>query len=145
MTAMHRPGGARDSIDAHSHAMEIPIRQVVEELVGYLGATTVAAIAGVKETRAVQQWMADREPQQPHLLRFALQLVSMVARRDQPDIARAWFHGSNPGLMDETPIVLFRTRPLAEIQGQLLAAARTFAARDEIRSTTADTTALNPI
>jgi hypothetical protein len=127
-----RPDGdARTSVDAHHHAMEIPTRQVVEELVEYLGATTVAAIAGVKETRAVQQWMVDREPQRPHLLRFALQLVSMVARPDQPTLARAWFHGSNPALGDQTPIVLLRNRPLDEIAGDLLNAARAFAARED--------------
>jgi hypothetical protein len=122
---------AREGVDAHNHAMEIPIGQVVQELVEFLGATTVAALAGVKETRAVQQWIEGREPQRGHLLRFALQLVSMVARSDQPELARAWFHGSNPALGDLTPIVLFRTRPLAEIQIELLNAARAFAQRDE--------------
>ena len=130
------PGGEqrsapRAAIDAHGHAMEISIRRVVEELVTYLGATTVAALAGVKETRAVQQWIEGREPQRPHLLRFALQLVSMIARPEQPDLARAWFYGSNPMLADLTPIVLFRTRPLDEIQVDLLNAARSFAAREE--------------
>jgi hypothetical protein len=116
---------------AHYHAMDLPIRRVVEELVAYLGLTTVAAIAGVKETRAVQQWLTDREPQRPHVLRFALQLVSMIARSDQPDLARAWFHGSNPELDDLTPLLLFRSRPLADIQVDLLRAAREFASRAE--------------
>jgi hypothetical protein len=125
-----RADPVRSGVEAHNHAMEIPIRQVVEELVAYLGATTVAAIAGVKETRAVQQWMADREPQRPHVLRFALQLVTMVARQNEPALARAWFHGSNPALGDQTPIVLFRSRPLDDIAGDLMSAARAFAARE---------------
>lgn len=120
---------ARGDVSAHNHAMEIPIRQVVQELVGFLGAVTVAALADVKETRTVQQWMADREPQRPHVLRFALQLVSMIARPDQPTLARAWLSGSNPALGGQTPLLLFRTRPLDEIQIPLLQAAKAFAER----------------
>jgi hypothetical protein len=109
--------------------MELPIADVVRELVELLGATTVAALAGVKETRAVQQWMIDREPQRPHVLRFALQLATMIARPGQKRVAQAWFNGANPALEGQSPLVFFRTRPLEEIQGRLLAAARAFAAR----------------
>jgi hypothetical protein len=38
--------------EAHNEAMSLPTPTVVETLVGLLGATTVAEIAGVKETRA---------------------------------------------------------------------------------------------
>ena len=109
--------------------MEIPIAQVVSELVDFLGATTVAALGGVKETRAVQQWMLDREPQRPHVLRFALQLTSIIAMTSQKSMAQAWFRGGNPGLGGESPLMLIRNRPLDEIQSVLLAAAGAFAAR----------------
>ena len=120
----------RNDIDAHNHAIELPIRQVVTELVDLLGATTVAALAGVKETRAVQEWMADREPQKEHLLRFALQLVTMIAGTNEPSMAKAWLNGANPVLEGATPLSLFRSRPLEEIQGPLLDAARAFAGRE---------------
>lgn len=119
----------RNDLDAHDHAMAIPIAQAVAELVDLLGATTVAVIGGVTETRAVQQWMVDREPQRPHVLRFALQVASMIATVSDREIARAWFHGSNPRLNDEMPMLLLRDRPLAEIQGSILAAARAFSKR----------------
>jgi hypothetical protein len=116
-------------LDAHDHAMSIPISQVVIELVDLLGATTVAVIGGVQETRAVQQWMTGREPQRPHILRFALQLATMIATVSDRDIARAWFHGSNPRLYDRVPMIVLRDTPLATAQPELLAAARAFAAR----------------
>ena len=72
---------AQSDLSAHQHAMSIPVGEVVKELVGILGATTVAVIGGVKETRAVQQWCEGREPQRAHVLRFALQLACLQAKR----------------------------------------------------------------
>jgi len=119
----------RGDVSAHEHAMEIPIEEVVRELVALLGATTVAVIGGVKETRAVSQWISGRAPQRPHVLRFALQLGSMIASQATNEIARAWFHGSNPQLGDAIPMMVLRDGQLNDIQGPLLAAARSFAAR----------------
>jgi hypothetical protein len=119
----------RDAGNAHDHAMSLAMRDVVAELIAMLGATTVAVIGGVGETRAVQQWTTGREPQRPHVLRFALQIALMVASEGDGDVARAWFHGSNPRLDDQVPIFMLRDKPLAEIQGPLLAAARAFAKR----------------
>jgi len=82
-----------------------------------------------KETRAVAQWLEEREPQRPHVLRFALQLATMIAGSEDAEIARAWFHGSNPHLADEVPTLLLRRAPLSEVQGPLLGAARAFAKR----------------
>lgn len=111
--------------------MQIPIADVVRELVDFLGAPTVAVLADVQETRAVRQWMTDREPQNPHLLRFALQLSTMLAASGDKSIARAWFYGSNPSLGGQSPLVLFRSKSLPDIQVALLTAAQSFAARVE--------------
>jgi len=124
-----QPTAIRDAFAAHDHTMSIPIAQVVQELADLLGPTTVAVIGGVRETRAVQQWMTDREPQRPDVLRFALQIASMMASSKDREMARAWFHGANPRLDDRVPMLMLRDMPLAEIQGTLLAAARSFAAR----------------
>jgi len=72
----------RTDLDAHGHVMSLRIAQVVEELVELLGASTVAVIGGVNETRAVQQW---------------------IATSGNPERARAWFAGSNPHLDDKCP------------------------------------------
>jgi len=68
-------------VRAHEVAMASNIRDVVRGLVDALGATMVAAIGGVSETRAVKQWMTDRDPQRPNTLRFALQLAWIIAEK----------------------------------------------------------------
>ena len=113
--------------DAHDRAMSLPIRRVVEQLVDILDLTTVAVIGGVTETRAVQQWTAGREPQRPHVLRFALQIAMMIG--SGPEVAQAWFHGNNPRLGDRSPMLVLRNKPLPEAQSAVLAAARAFADR----------------
>lgn len=112
--------------------MTLPIGEVVAELVAILGATTVAVIGGVTETRAVQQWMIGREPQRQHVLRFALQIARMLAAEDgSHEMLRAWFQGCNPRLDDAIPALLLRSEPLEKVQGPLVKAARSFAARKE--------------
>ncbi len=128
-TGKPHPHEVLSDMAAHDHAMSIPIEDVTRQLVDLLGATTVAAIGGVSETRAVQQWMTGREPQRPHVLRFALQLATMIAAVADGELARAWFHGSNPHLNDEVPVLLLRNSPLNDIQAKLMTAARAFAAR----------------
>ena len=115
---------------AHEHAMALPMGEVVRELVQLLGATTVALIGGVSETRAVAQWMNGREPQRPHVLRFALQIGKMIATPGDGEVARAWFNGSNPQLDDRVPVAMLRSAPLQEVQAPLLEAARSFALRE---------------
>jgi len=117
--------------DSHSHAMELPIGAVVQELIDLLGLTIVAVIGGVRETRAVQQWTNGRKPQRQNVLRFALQLATMIASKSGGEIARAWFEGSNPHLDDASPTLLLRNSPLSVVQGPLMAAARAFASRHE--------------
>lgn len=118
-----------NDVDSYNHAISLPLKQVVQELIDLLGLTVVATIAGVNETRAVTQWLNGRKPQRANVLRFALQLARMIALKDDATMARAWFQGTNPGLDDRSPALLLRSRPLEEIQGSLMAAARSFAGR----------------
>ena len=129
MDGMNDPAAVRSDLSAHSHAMELPIAEVIQELVDLVGATTVAIIGNVQETRAVQQWLVDRKPQKPQVLRFALQLATMIAGKADREMAVAWFHGANPHLNDQVPALMLRDSPLEEVQAPLLRAARTFAAR----------------
>lgn len=121
--------GRRKDVDAHSHVMSLRIQDVVRELVDLLGATNVAVIGGVNETRAVQQWMSEREPQRQNELRFALQLAMMIVSAGDKQTARAWFQGSNPHLEDKVPALMLRDGPINEIQRPLMEAARAFALR----------------
>jgi hypothetical protein len=118
-----------DDYAAHNHAMASSIGTVVEQLADLLGLTAEAAIGGVNETRAVTQWISGREPQRPHVLRFALQLANMIATTEDRAVARAWFQGSKPHLDDRVPLLMPRNEPLEEIQAPLMAAARSFASR----------------
>jgi len=116
--------------EAHNEAMSLPIQEVVQQLVDLLGATATANAGAVKETRAVQQWLTgEREPQRPHVLRFALQLALMISSLGTRELARAWFHGANPALGDRVPLTLLRDESLESIQLPLMTAARAFAAR----------------
>ncbi|HET9097929.1 MAG TPA: hypothetical protein VFN37_14800 [Candidatus Baltobacteraceae bacterium] len=125
-----QPSQPLTDLSAHEHAMSLPMSEVVGELVALLGATTVAVIGGVTETRAVQQWTAGREPQRGHVLRFALQIARMIAGVDgDNETVRAWFGGSNPRLGDAIPALLLRSEPLEKVQAPLMKAARAFAGR----------------
>ncbi len=116
--------------EAHNEAMSLTINRVVESLVELLGAPTVAALGGVQETRAVQQWISGtRQPQRPNVLRFALQMALMIATVGSRELAQAWFHGSNPQLNDVTPLAVLRDQPLESVQLSLMVAARSFASR----------------
>ncbi len=127
---LEKESAFQSDLEAHEHAMSMSISDVVRELNDLLGATTVASIGGVTETRAVAQWMNGRVPQRPHVLRFALQIANMITTPDDGEVARAWFHGSNPHLNDATPVMLLRDGSPGEIQGPLLKAARAFAMRN---------------
>jgi hypothetical protein len=121
----------RSDLEAHDWVTGLTIHEVVRELTDILGATTVAVIGGVKEARAVQQWMEDRVPQQPHVLRFALQLAAMLTNNTDREFAKAWFHSPNPRLEDRIPMLILRDVPLEQSQGEMLRAARAFSARDD--------------
>ena len=120
-----------NDVESYNHAISAPLKQVVQELIDVLGHTLVATIGGVNETRAVMQWLKGRKPQRPHVLRFGLQLARMISGKDDVMVIRAWFQGSNPCLNDRSPALLLRSQPLEEIQGPLMAAARSFALRND--------------
>lgn len=114
--------------------MSIPIQDAVRELVDLLGLTLVATIGGVQETRAVTQWMGEREPQRPHVLRFALQLAQLIADARGSNSAKAWFMGSNPHLGDRAPVMVLRVESLEDAQSLLMYAAREFILQGESQS-----------
>lgn len=124
-----------DANESLNTAMSLGIPEVAGTLVELLGATDVAALGGVRETRAVQQWMdGERQPQRPNTLRFALQLSLMISTLATRELARAWFHGSNPNLNDRTPLAVLRDDPLEEAQVPLMVAVRSFVQACAVRT-----------
>jgi hypothetical protein len=107
-----------------------PLPDVVRSLVCILGGPNVAVIGGVTKTSALAEWIrGDREPKSQDRemrLRLALQLAVTIKARHGDKTVRAWFLGANHRLGDEMPIALVARAPLAEVQRDLLAAARAF-------------------
>ena len=120
----------RPDLAAFDYATRAPFAFVAKKLIDILGAKLVAYIAGVRETRAVQQYAQDsRSPRQPGIeprLRLALRVAKPISERDSNEIAQAWFMGLNPQLNDRSPARLLREGELDEVGPEIIAAARAF-------------------
>ena len=88
----------------------------------------------MKETRAVRQGAEGARgvqgPSDEPRLRLAYQAATLIAERDGPQVAQAWFQGLNPQLQDRSPARLIREGDLDEVGPAVLNAARAFAAQD---------------
>jgi hypothetical protein len=124
------PTAPRPDLAAFDYATRTPFALVAKELIDILGAKLVAYIAGVRETRAVQQYAHEgRSPQDPGIeprLRLALRIAKVNSERDSNEIAQAWFMGLNPLLNDRSPARLLREGELDEVGPKIIAAARAF-------------------
>lgn len=122
---------AREDRLAHEKAVRLPAAQVVADLREILGATLVAYLGGVKETRAVAEWAAGkREPssQTMNRLRTAFRVATLLRTRDNNGVVRAWFQGMNPHLEDVAPARVLRGQPLEEAGPAVISVARAFVA-----------------
>ena len=122
---------ARGDLQAFEDSVKLPIAQLVERLRDLLGATLVAYLGEVKETRAVAQWAAgSREPATAIQvrLRLAYRVAALLAQKDDAGVIQAWFQGMNPQLDDVAPTRVLREQDLDDAGPAVLAAARAFAA-----------------
>ena len=117
---------------AYVNAMRLSSAELTGELRVLLGAKLVAYLGGVKETRAVRQWVEGSRQiagvDNQRRLRLAYQAAKLIAERDDPGVVQAWFQGLNPALADRSPARLLRDGDLDDVGPQVLAAARQFAA-----------------
>ncbi len=117
-----------------SASVERPVRMaprdVVRELVDILGASLVAAIGHVKNTRTVRHWMqGEKQPEQIDRLRLALQVaLFMQAAGESKDVVNAWMRGMNLRLHDEAPAIVIADERLDVARRDVMAAARAFLA-----------------
>ena len=119
----------RSDLQAFAESVRSPLPHLVKDLCGLLGPKLVAYIAGVSETRALQQWIEGVRPKHPDVekrLRLAAQLARLIAAHDNGAVAQAWFQGLNPQLGDRSPARLLREGDIADVGPRLLAAARAF-------------------
>ena len=122
---------ARGDLQAFEDSVKFPIAQLVERLRDLLGATLVAYLGEVKETRAVAQWAAgSREPATAIQvrLRLAYRVAALLAQKNDAGVVQAWFQGMNPQLDDVAPARVLREQDLDDAGPAVLAAARAFAA-----------------
>lgn len=118
-------------IDVHYRTIKMDVHELVRQLVGHLGATLVATLAGVRDRKLPYRWAkADGPvPNDEAIVRLqaAHQIWQLLSGADDDYVARAWFIGVNPRLGDVRPVMALRERKLAET----LAAARAFAAQSD--------------
>lgn len=117
---------------AYVNAVRLSSAELAGELRALLGAKLVAYLGGVKETRAVRQWVEGTRQiagvDNQRRLRLAYQAAKLIAERDDPGVVQAWFQGLNPALADRSPARVLRDGDLDDVGPQVLAAARQFAA-----------------
>jgi len=129
---MSMAASARGDLRAHHEAVSLPVAEAVSRLQGVLGATVVAYLGEVRDTRTVAQWAAgDRDPSDAvtSRLRMAYQAAALLGERDSSGVVQAWFEGMNPQLDDVAPARVLREQPLEQAGPAVIAAARAFAAQ----------------
>jgi hypothetical protein len=119
-----------DDRAAHHEAVRLPIATIVERLRAILGVGFVSALAGVRETRAVNEW-ADgrrviRSRRVEDRLRFVFQVAELLRRQDPDVVVRAWFESLNPLLDYRSPADLLIRSEVQEVGAEILRAAQAF-------------------
>jgi hypothetical protein len=107
-----------------------PMPEIVKQLVGIIGRKLTAYIGGVRDVRTVDQWMKEGElsGDAEQRLRFAFELVRMLAEREDPSVIQSWLTGLNPELGDRVPLRLMRDNDLETVAAEIMGAARAFLA-----------------
>jgi hypothetical protein len=121
---------SRPDLLAYREATSLEFPKLVQELTTILGKKLTAYIASVKDTRAVERWIAGSEPYKgaEERLRLAYRLAKMIADQDGPRVVQAWFTGLNPELNERVPIRLLREEDVETVGPEILGAARAFLA-----------------
>jgi hypothetical protein len=122
----------RPELACHDEAMRKPFRTIAADLRETLGATLVAYIGRVQETRAVREWAdGKRSPGSTateRRLRLAYGIARCIAERDGKESAQAWFQGLNPLLDDVSPARMLREGDLDVVGPRVITAERRFLA-----------------
>jgi hypothetical protein len=120
----------RPDLLAYREATTLEPSKLVTELAAILGKKLTAYIASVKDTRAIERWMAASEPYKgvDERLRLAYRLAKVISDHEGPRVVQTWFTGLNPELGDRVPARLLREEDVATVGPQILGAARAFLA-----------------
>jgi hypothetical protein len=122
---------ARPDLAAYRRAVSLSWPELVEALTATLGRKLTAYIAGVRDVRAIDRWIAGTEPTSDETverLRLAFRLTAALAEHESPRVVQAWMTGLNPELGDRVPVRLLREGKAEEVGPELLRAIRAFLA-----------------
>jgi hypothetical protein len=128
-TTVRTTSPARPDLTAHNEIVRMKPSVLVAELAAILGKKMTALIAGVKDTRTVDAWIAGREDGRKFdadRLRLALRIAKMLRERDDARVVQAWFMGLNPQLGDRSPARLVRDGDVLTDGEAIMSAARAF-------------------
>ncbi len=120
----------RPDLLAYREATTLEFPKLVEELTKIIGKKLTAYIASVKDTRAIERWMAGSESYKgvEERLRLAYRLAKVIHDHEGPRVVQAWLTGLNPELNDRAPIRLLREEDIELVGPEILGAARAFLA-----------------
>lgn len=118
----------RPDLDSYRESLRLSTKEIAAQLVSLIGRKLTAYVGGVRDVRAVDRWMEGREVygDGEQRLRFAFQLVKMLAEKEDPKVIQAWLMGLNPELGDRVPIRLMRENDLEKVAPEIMGAARAF-------------------
>ncbi len=123
--ALPRPG-----LQAHRESLSLKFSDLVSRLADAIGRKLIAYVAGVRDVRAVERWMAGGQPygDAEARLRLTFQVVRTLLEHDPREVVQAWLMGVNPELGDRVPLRLLREGDLAVVAPEVMAAARAYIA-----------------
>lgn len=97
---------------AHAAATRLDIHTLVRRLNNHLGATAVAALAGVRDSKLPYRWAKPDGPspqeKAAERLRTAYRVWVMISDSESEHVARTWFLGGNPLLEETSPVLALR-------------------------------------
>jgi len=108
----------------------LPLPDLLRTLTSKVGKKLTAFVASVDDANTIEKWMAG-EPSSSDAerrLRFTYQIVMTLTITDSSAAAQAWLMGVNPELGDRVPLRMLREGNLDQIAGNIVGAARAFAA-----------------
>lgn len=111
------------AVSSHAETTRLDVHELVRRLNSHLGATLVAALAGVRDSKLPYRWAKPDGPtpnvEAEERLRAAHRAWLMLADAESDHVARSWFVGANPLLGEVPPVIALRD---GEVQAVLRAA-----------------------
>lgn len=110
-------------VSGHAETTRLETDELVRRLNSHLGATVVAALAGVRDSKLPYRWAKPDGPTPNAAARARLMMAHRVwlllSDAESDHVARSWFVGANPLLGEVAPFMALRA---GDTQPVLLAA-----------------------